>query len=254
MKILAIIGSPRANGNTYKTIKRIEERISQKDPSVEFEYLQLSKTELTPCKGCYVCIERGEGCCPLKDERENIELKIKQAVAVIFASPVYTYNVSWIMKNMLDRFAYRCHRPDFHGKKAMVVITTGAVGLGFVQFILSFMIGTMGFVTCAKAGLTYAPAHEKNPKKTAKETSRLNKQADLFYNKIKDNTIKKPTFIKMLTFRMQQKAFANAPANSADYKFWNEKGWLANEESYYYPVNGVNFNKTLALLLSKLMT
>jgi multimeric flavodoxin WrbA len=252
MKVLAIVGSPRTNGNTYKTIKKIEQRFVDKDKTVEFEYVQLSMAKLETCKGCYVCIEKGEEKCPLKDDRENLDLKMKQADAVIFASPVYTYNVSWIMKNFLDRFAYRFHRPDFHGKKAMVVISTGAVGLGFVEFLLSFTIGAMGFITCAKAGTTYAPLHERNEKKTRKETRKLNKQVDIFYRKIIDKKPIKPTFIKLLTFKMQQKAFSKAPQSSADFKFWKGKGWLEKRENYFYQVHIGNINKMLASLLSKL--
>lgn len=253
MNILVIIGSPRTNGNTYKTIKIIEQRFKEKQRDVVFEYVQLSKANFENCKGCYVCIERGEEYCPLKDDREKIELQLKQADAVIFASPVYTYNISWIMKNFLDRFAYRCHRPDFHGKKAMVVVSTGAVGIEFVQFILSFMIGAMGFVTCAKSGITYAPLHERNDKKTNRELTKLFKQIDLFYNRIIDNKPIKPSFIKLLTFKMQQKAFSKAPKNSADFKFWNDKGWLKDKETYFYNVKINAVKKLITSFISKII-
>ena len=253
MKVLAIVGSPRTNGNTYKVINQIEQRLAEKKNTVEFEYVQLSKTNLETCKGCYVCLEKGEENCPLKDERENLEQRIKQADAVIFASPVYTYNVSWIIKNFLDRFAYRCHRPDFHGKKAMIVISTGAVGLVFVEFMLSFMIGAMGFITCAKAGLTCAPLHEMDEKRTIKETLKLNKQVDLFYSKIIDKKPVKPSFVKLLTFKMQQNAFSKAPQRSADFKFWKGKGWLEKKEYYYYKVHVGKIKKLIASLVCKIM-
>jgi multimeric flavodoxin WrbA len=253
MKIVAIVGSPRTNGNTYKIIKQIEQRLVEKDRTVEFEYVQLSKVKLETCKGCYVCLEMGEEYCPLKDDRGNLELRMKQADAVVFSSPVYTYNVSWIMKNFLDRFAYRCHRPDFHGKKAMVVISTGAVGLGVVEFMLSFMIGAMGFITCAKAGLTYAPLHERNEERTKKEIRKLNKQVDLFYSKIIEIEPIKPSFIKILTFKMQQKAFSKAPQRAADFKFWQSKGWLEKNEDYYYNVRVGNVKKLLASFVCKII-
>lgn len=253
MKVLAIIGSPRTNGNTYKTIKLVEERLVEKNNTIEFENIQLSKADIKTCKGCFVCIEKGEENCPLKDDRKSIETKMKQADAVIFASPVYTYNVSWIMKNFLDRFAYRCHRPDFHGKKAMVVVSTGAVGLGVVSSMLSFMIGTMGFITCAKVGVTYAPLHERDNIKSMKEMKKLNKQVNLFYNKITNTEAIKPSFIKLLTFKMQQKAFLKAPQSSADFKFWNDKGWLEKTENYYYKVRIGIIKKLAASLISKII-
>lgn len=251
MKILAIIGSPRTNGNTYRTVCQIERELNEKNDEIEFEYVQLSQIKLELCKGCYVCIEKGEEKCPLKDNRESLEIKMKQADAVIFASPVYTYNVSWIIKNFLDRFAYRCHRPDFHGKKAMVVVSTGAVGIGFVASFLSFMLGTMGFIICAKVGVTFSPPHEKNEKKLKKEMNKLIRQTDVFYKKLIDTKPVKPSFIKLLSFKMQQKAFSKAPQNLADYKFWKDKGWLEKTEDYYYKVHVGKVNKIIVSLISK---
>lgn len=253
MKVLAVIGSPRMNGNTYKTVKQIEQRICGKDSSVEFEYIQLCKTDLQICKGCYVCIKNGENLCPLKDSREAIEKKMQTADAFIFASPVYTFNVSSTMKNFLDRFAYRCHRPDFHGRKAMVVTTTGAVGLGFVGFLLSFMIGAMGFITCAKAGVTFPPAHELDEKKLKKETVVLNKKTDLFYKKISDTRPVNPSLLKLFIFKKQQKAFRKSPVSSADHSFWERKGWLQKGEKYYYPVSINGIKRLLASAAAKVI-
>lgn len=42
----------------------------------------------------------------LKDDRESLEIKMKKADAVIFATLMYTYNVAWIMKNFLDCFVF----------------------------------------------------------------------------------------------------------------------------------------------------
>ena len=67
MKILAVIGSPRINGNTYKTVKMVENHIKELDPNIEFEIIQLANFYLKACKGCYVCLSRGESNCPLKD-------------------------------------------------------------------------------------------------------------------------------------------------------------------------------------------
>lgn len=252
MKILAVIGSPKTNGNTYSIVNQIERELNKKSDEIELEYIQLSRIRLELCKGCFVCIEKGEEKCPLKDDRESLEIKMKQADAVIFASPVYTYNISWIMKNFLDRFAYRCHRPEFHGKKAMLVVSTGAVGLGFVALLLSFILGTMGFITCAKVGVTFPPPHEKDEKKLKKETSRLIRQTNVFYKKLINTKPVKPSFVKLLTFKMQQKAFLKAPQNLADFKFWKEKGWLEKTEDYYYKVHIGKVNKIIVSIISKL--
>jgi Multimeric flavodoxin WrbA len=184
---------------------------------------------------------KGEDKCPLKDERESLEMKIKQADGVIFATPVYTFNVSWIMKNFLDRFAYRCHRPDFYRNKIMVVTTTGGVGLGFVNTLLSLILGTMGYITCAKAGVTFPPSHEKDEEKLSKEMKKLQKETEKFYEKLNDTKPVKPSFMKRIEFIKQKQAFSKAPQDLADYRFWREKGWFEKDSWYYYdaPINPI---------------
>lgn len=253
MKILAIVGSPRNNGNTYKTVQLVKERIEMLDPNIEFEIIQLSKFDLTTCNGCYVCLSKGESYCPLKDDRNLLESKLISADAVIFGTPVYTYNVSWIMKNFLDRFAYRCHRPAFHGKKSMIIVTTGAVGLGFVGWIMGLMTGSMGFITNATIKVTHAPIHEVNPKKTAKEMKRLQKRTNKFYKTIIDNRPVQPTMLKLLTFKLQQKGFGHAPKDLADYQFWKEKGWLENDCHYFYDVKLSRVKIQIASAVAKMV-
>jgi multimeric flavodoxin WrbA len=251
VKLLAIVGSPRPNGNTFKIVTSIEQHLTTHYDNLNVEILQLSKVQLSQCKGCFVCIEKGESHCPIQDEREAIEAKIKMADGVIFASPVYTYNVSWIMKNFLDRFAYRCHRPDFQGKKTMVVVTTGAVGLGFVRRVLAFMLETMGFVVNAQAGVTCPPAHEIDAVKASKELRQLHIVVDRFYQSLLDAEPSKPSFVKLLSFKMQQKSFSKAPKDSADYKFWNEKKWLDPSTRYYYPAQIGGFKNAAASILCR---
>jgi len=58
MKILAIIGSPRKKGNSYKATKEVEERMKQLG-KVEFEYLFLKDADLKMCSGCFNCVSKG---------------------------------------------------------------------------------------------------------------------------------------------------------------------------------------------------
>lgn len=115
MKILVIMGSPR-KGNTYRATKKIEKSM-QSMGSVEFEYLMLKDTDLSQCRGCFVCFTKGEDHCPCKDDAPVIEQKMHSADGVIFATPVYGMNVSALMKLFIDRFSYIFHRPRFFDKK-----------------------------------------------------------------------------------------------------------------------------------------
>ena len=59
----------------------------------------------------------------MKDDRDWIVQKIESSEGVILASPNYATNVTWLMKNYIDRFAYTLHRPKYFNQKFMLLIT-----------------------------------------------------------------------------------------------------------------------------------
>jgi len=119
VKVLAVIGSPR-KGNTYEIVRRVEDKMKSLGP-VEFEYVFLKDVNLGRCRGCQLCILRGEDACPLGDDRALLERKMREAGGLILASPVYALQVTAVTKNFLDHFAYLFHRPRLFGKKALVI-------------------------------------------------------------------------------------------------------------------------------------
>lgn len=257
MKIIAIMGSPKGKGNTYEISKRVETSLKKLNNEIEFEYIFLKNVNLLPCKGCYQCLLKGEEVCSLKDDRELIERKMLEADGVIFTTPVYAYNVSWIMKSFIDRFAYVCHRPRFHGKKAMIIATTGAVGLDFVMFTLAMEIGTWGYTVVSKLGVICPPEKtlEKHERKLHKKTDKdIEKASAKFYSELKKDGVKKPGFISVLSFRLQKDAFSRKDKNLADYKYWKDKGWLEKETKFYYNVK-INFVlRAVTGIIAKLIT
>lgn len=61
MKILLIIGSPKANGNTYKAVSHVVDMLSQKDSTLEYECVQLSTVDFKPCRGLLRLHREGRG-------------------------------------------------------------------------------------------------------------------------------------------------------------------------------------------------
>ncbi|ETA78968.1 NAD(P)H-dependent oxidoreductase [Youngiibacter fragilis] len=257
MKILAIIGSPRGKGNTYRTVRQAEECLRSLDSSLEMEYLFLKDAGLGTCKGCYLCFLKGEDSCPIKDGRADIEKMMENADGVIFATPVYAYNVSWIMKNFIDRFAYVCHRPRFHGKKAMIVATTGAVGLVFTTLTLGFEIGTWGFKVSSRLGVMH-PAEEirqeQRMRLEKKTISRTAKACRKFHDDLTDKGKPDPGFISILSFRLQKDAFSRKSKDLADYRYWKGKGWLEDDARYYCEAKSSLLKYPLASLVAWIMS
>ena len=238
MRILVIMGSPR-KGNTYRAAKKIEEFMQSKG-NVEFEYLMLKDANLSQCRGCFVCFVKGEDHCPCKDDAPVIEQKMHAADGVIFATPVYGMNVSALMKTFIDRFSYIFHRPRFFDKKALLLSTTGALGLKKVLDYLKLVAGVWGFEVSSRVGIV-TPPMQISKKKEQENDRKLEKAAFVFYNALQKERLP-PGLRDVLIFHAQKASFGELGQSSpADYAYWKEKGWLSPGAKYYVdvPVNPV---------------
>ncbi len=136
-------------------VKQFEHRLKELG-DIDFEYVFLKDADLKECRGCGACLEKGEEFCPLKDEKTDIFQKMVYADRVIFASPVYSLQVTALLKNRLDRLAYVFHRPCFFHKTFMPIVTQGVYGVEGVLKYLDKVARFWGFKPCPGLGLTVA--------------------------------------------------------------------------------------------------
>ncbi|HIP97427.1 MAG TPA: hypothetical protein EYH32_09475 [Anaerolineae bacterium] len=102
MKILAINGSPRgARGNTDRILQPFLEGARQAGAETEVVYLK--DKEINYCRGCFTCWTKTPGVCVHKDDMPELLEEIRQADIVVYASPLYIFNVTAQMKTFLDR-------------------------------------------------------------------------------------------------------------------------------------------------------
>lgn len=100
MKVLAINGSARKDGNTAILINTVFEELDK--AGIETEMVQLSGKIIEPCKACWACGGR-KNCAHKKDLFQEIFEKMTQADGIILGSPVYTANISANMQAFLER-------------------------------------------------------------------------------------------------------------------------------------------------------
>ena len=74
-----------------------------KSAGAEIEYIKLKDMKINSCTGCYTCWTKTPGECIFQDDMTSLRLKFRKADLIIFASPLYIFNVTGIMKNFLDR-------------------------------------------------------------------------------------------------------------------------------------------------------
>lgn len=102
MKIVAFNGSPRgANGNTYIMVESF--LAGARASGAETEHVLLAEKKISPCKGCFACWIKTPGKCAIDDDMAELLPKLTSADIIIYATPLYIYTVSGILKNFMDR-------------------------------------------------------------------------------------------------------------------------------------------------------
>ena len=105
MKILAINGSARKNGNTDILISRVFEKIHA--AGIETEAVQFAGNTIQPCKACFACGGKGN-CIHKQDSFQIVFEKMRTADGIILGSPVYSANISANMQAFLERASVVC--------------------------------------------------------------------------------------------------------------------------------------------------
>jgi multimeric flavodoxin WrbA len=105
VKILALNGSHRGNrGVTQGLINQVA--LGAADGGTEFETIVLAERKIEQCLGCEAChTERSYLRCVFeeKDDVKTIQAKMAEADIIIYATPIYIFNMSGLMKRFLDR-------------------------------------------------------------------------------------------------------------------------------------------------------
>ena len=98
-KVLIISTSLRMNSNSDILAKECER--GARDAGLDVEYVSLKGKEIKYCIGCLSCQKTNK--CVLKDDVADIMAKVKEAEVIVYATPIYYYEMSGQMKTLLDR-------------------------------------------------------------------------------------------------------------------------------------------------------
>ena len=231
MKVTAFVGNAQKR-HTYDATLQFLQKL-QSFGNIEYEIVRLCDYQLETCKGCRICIDKGEELCPLKDDRDVLIEKILNSDGVIFATPNYSFQVSAWMKIFLDRLGFAFHRPRFFGITFTSLVNQGIYGGQKIVKYLDFIGFGLGFnVVKGSCILTIVPVTEE----TKKTNDRIiDKQSQLFYFQLIKNKYPSPSLIRLFFFRMARSSMKiMLDENNRDYTFYKNNGWF--ESDFYYPV------------------
>lgn len=99
MKVVVISTSLRTNSNSDALANEFIH--GAQDAGHNVEKISLTGKNIQFCKGCLACQKLGR--CVIKDDVNDIMAKVLDADVVVWATPIYYYEMSGQMKTLIDR-------------------------------------------------------------------------------------------------------------------------------------------------------
>jgi multimeric flavodoxin WrbA len=122
MKLTAFLGSPRKGGNTDILTERVLD--GAREAGLDVESVALRALKIRGCVGCEQCWQVDGRPCAIADDMIPLYDTIAGSDVLLFATPVYWYAPTAIMKAFIDRLV-PLNRPQgrslIDGKRAVLV-------------------------------------------------------------------------------------------------------------------------------------
>ena len=129
MKVIAINGSPRKEGNTFHALMGVGQQLEES--GIDFHILQIGNQAIRGCMACGACAKNRDEKCSITTDSVNESIQLmKQADALILASPVYFAGIAGTMKSFLDRafMVSGCNGALFRQKVGAAVVAVRRTG------------------------------------------------------------------------------------------------------------------------------
>ncbi|MBO4795751.1 MAG: flavodoxin family protein [Verrucomicrobia bacterium] len=98
-RVIVISTSLRVGSNSDMLADKFAE--GARNAGNEVEKISLTGKNIQFCKGCFACQKLGR--CVIKDDVNDITAKVLEADVVVWATPIYYYEMSGQMKTLIDR-------------------------------------------------------------------------------------------------------------------------------------------------------
>jgi multimeric flavodoxin WrbA len=179
LKVLAISGSPRPQGNTYHLLQEALKVLGEQ--GLETEYLSLHDKQILPCKACLQCA-KDKNRCAQEDDFMPVYEAMAAADGLIVGSPVYFGSATPNLMALLDRAGYVARQGDnpFDRKVGSPIVVARRAGVNFTYAQLQFWFVIMGMVV---PGATYWPiAYGLKPGEVAQDAEGMKTTTNLAEN------------------------------------------------------------------------
>lgn len=150
MKVIAINGSPRKDGNTYTALSYMADIL--KTYAIETEIVSIGSGAVQGCAACNGCFKpEARGCVFDADSVNETADKMRRANGFILGSPTYWGGMNGSFKAYLDRLFYSNYGQGFGGKVAGLAVTARrSGGVPTVQQLANYLMLTQAILAPAR--------------------------------------------------------------------------------------------------------
>lgn len=139
-KVVVLSTSLRTNSNSELLAKSFVD--GAKDSGNEVKYISLKNKDIHFCIGCLVCQKTGH--CVIKDDVVDIMNSVLEADVVVWATPVYYYEMSGQMKTLIDRLNPMFSK-DYKFRDVYLLATAAEEGDEVFEKVIT---GLNGWIDC----------------------------------------------------------------------------------------------------------
>lgn len=139
-KVAVVSTSLRTNSNSELLAKSLVE--GAKEAGNEVEYISLKNKDIRFCIGCLACQKTGH--CVIKDDVADIMNNVLEADVVVWATPVYYYEMSGQMKTLIDRLN-PMYSKDYKFRDIYLLATAAEEGDEVFEKVIT---GLNGWIDC----------------------------------------------------------------------------------------------------------
>ncbi|HOH74136.1 MAG TPA: flavodoxin family protein [Syntrophales bacterium] len=116
MKVVALNGSARKNGNTAILLNTVLEELQRE--GMETELIQMAGSALPGCRACYKCFKNKNRHCSVETDMLNEVIdKMLAAEGILLGSPTYFSDVSANMRAFIERCGFVARANDYMFKR-----------------------------------------------------------------------------------------------------------------------------------------